>query len=720
MTEESRLALRLKRLKDEIKNAQSQLNLHRGYKSDSMEEDIDDEEPQSILDILQSKYPILADIVDNVLSGNKEYSEQTIFLGNTIHSLSPKIHKLLNKEIGFPSDYICKKNYNEEFNEIIEAYGNISQIGTIIQRWKKNNRIKQSQKISACLSCDALFFHPEITVNADNEITGMDLPPEQYQKLPDNFGKLLISEPALFENFLLVNNKHIIRSGFVFQIQPYDPQYKTFTVFIKQATNGKANEEIIQILKLIKKESKNKNITILSFAFDGDKAYQYLHQSYFDSYFKTVSKTFCLVFFEKVNCQRVSCDMLHLFKRIRYRLLTSVIHAGFDPNNDYISISVIKEILKLPSIVFNNSSITKMNDRLPLLLFSPENFLKLLNAGEFVAAAYWYPDSLIIITFTQQNLTYDQQFFFLECSFWFFVLIKVSEKNTNITKKLNQKKSKVNLNVRFYTDNMLIEICNSLHCHMSLMGFIENYCFDRNTSMPLEHKFGLARVRSHDINTLRMFIKTVADIENLQQTLDEITSAIQVEGRMKSFGLIVSKERGTFVGNSRERDINYYSPFQIASAILHKANFEVNVEYDDDHVLKHLMSIISCIISFHESSIKKVTLSKLTLGVSGGTRSKSLIRNQHQHSTPWCPDKKKKKGKCEMDKEEILSFFETYYKREPELCELQVLVYMISENDDHCPEIPNSENVDDYYSWFSKHLLEYQVLIHSILIQSNS
>ena len=73
-----------------------------------------------------------------------------------------------------------------------------------------------------------------------------------------------------------------------------------------------------------------------------------------------------------------------------------------------------------------------------------------------------------------------------------------------------------------------------------------------------------------------------------------------------------------------------------------------------------------------------------------------------------------------MDKEEILSFFETYYKREPELCELQVLVYMISENDDHCPEIPNSENVDDYYSWFSKHLLEYQVLIHSILIQSNS
>ena len=72
-----------------------------------------------------------------------------------------------------------------------------------------------------------------------------------------------------------------------------------------------------------------------------------------------------------------------------------------------------------------------------------------------------------------------------------------------------------------------------------------------------------------------------------------------------------------------------------------------------------------------------------------------------------------------MEKEEVLSFFQTYYNREPELCELQVLVYMISEHDDQCTEIPNSEDINDYYSWFSKHLLEYQVLIHSILIQNN-
>ena len=39
--------------------------------------------------------------------------------------------------------------------------------------------------------------------------------------------------------------------------------------------------------------------------------------------------------------------------------------------------------------------------------------------------------------------------------------------------------------------------------------------------------------------------------------------------------------------------------------------------------------------------MKKVTYNNMTLGTSGGTRSKSLIRNQSHHSTPWCPEKKK-------------------------------------------------------------------------------
>lgn len=189
-------------MKEEIKSIQSQLYLQVTHENDLTENDNDDE-PLSILDILQSKFPILTDIVDTVLNEKKDFAEETLFLGNTIHSIKIKIHKFLNKKIGFHSEYICKKNYNTDFNEIIEAYGNLSQIGSIIQRWKNNNGIKQSQKISACLSCDALFFQPEITIIADNEISGMGFPPEQYKKLLDNFGKLLISETCTFRKLFI-------------------------------------------------------------------------------------------------------------------------------------------------------------------------------------------------------------------------------------------------------------------------------------------------------------------------------------------------------------------------------------------------------------------------------------------------------------------------------------------------------------------------------------
>lgn len=53
-----------------------------------MIKDIEYDEQQSILDILQSKYPILANFLGNVLSGNKDFSEETIlfqFIFQFIH-----------------------------------------------------------------------------------------------------------------------------------------------------------------------------------------------------------------------------------------------------------------------------------------------------------------------------------------------------------------------------------------------------------------------------------------------------------------------------------------------------------------------------------------------------------------------------------------------------------------------------------------------------------
>lgn len=79
--------------------------------------------------------------------------------------------------------------------------------------------------------------------------------------------------PNELQIFLQLNADKIIRSGFIFQVQPYNPIYDTFIAHVHPVSNGKANDLILFKLDEIKRLLKNRNITILSYSFDGDNKY---------------------------------------------------------------------------------------------------------------------------------------------------------------------------------------------------------------------------------------------------------------------------------------------------------------------------------------------------------------------------------------------------------------------------------------------------------------
>lgn len=201
-----------------------------------------------------------------------------------------------------------------------------------------------------------------------------------------------------FQTFLNLNWHKIIKSGFVFQIQPYDCKYKPFVIHIFPSSNGKASQEIIDKLFKIKNLAKNRIIIIIkTFAFDGDNAYKNLHLNYFKSYatFLVNSNNF---FNLKTKVMHVVSDFFHLLKRLRYRLLSSILHAGFTLNGEAILIDEFKTILnEMGDVVFCNEKFTKMNVKLAIELFKPYNFIKLLEFKKFAAAAYWFPISTSII-----------------------------------------------------------------------------------------------------------------------------------------------------------------------------------------------------------------------------------------------------------------------------------------------------------------------------------
>lgn len=75
-----------------------------------------------------------------------------------------------------------------------------------------------------------------------------------------------------------------------------------------------------------------------------------------------------------------------------------------------------------------------------------------------------------------------------------------------ITKILKQRKRDEDLDVQFYTNEKLIQFINTTHCHLQFMAYYgTSYCFDRNSTMPLEHKFGHTKISCKDIRPLTKF-----------------------------------------------------------------------------------------------------------------------------------------------------------------------------------------------------------------------
>ena len=116
-----------------------------------------------------------------------------------INSLYPKLHTLLKKELNIPSVYICDKYGEMDLNGISESYKKLENVQKIINKWKTTNKIKLSKKIDACLSCDALYFKPEVTKTENNEIIGIELTEKDKKK---NCHQILQKNFWLIHNFL--------------------------------------------------------------------------------------------------------------------------------------------------------------------------------------------------------------------------------------------------------------------------------------------------------------------------------------------------------------------------------------------------------------------------------------------------------------------------------------------------------------------------------------
>ena len=294
----------------------------------------------------------------------------------------------------------------------------------------------------------------------------------------------------------------------------------------------------------------------------------------------------------RIICVRISPDFLHLMKRFRHRFLTHRIHI----------IEIRKILSHVPEIVFSDLSITKMHDSLPMNLFSLYNFLLLFDKKKFDATGYFFTVTIAFMAYHMNNLGYHMRHFLFELSLWFLAYYKLKLIQHSNEKVLPERKYKDKRDVVGYSNDLLVEFSNNLFSNINLIEKIDNMDTDRNSTTPLEHTFGRARVKAKDIHTIQKFIKVIERMnqKDYKRSLDELE---QIKGRSLSFGVVIE--------NRKEDEIFFSStPQQIAMEFI-----ELIFHEENSNDFNNSYSFIDYIRDFCEIKMPKtLTLNKITFG----------------------------------------------------------------------------------------------------------
>jgi hypothetical protein len=147
-------------------------------------------------------------------------------------------------------------------------------------------------------------------------------------------------------------------------------------------------------------------------------------------------------------------DPLHILKRFRYRLLKTTLHNGFSVQDPIVNFSCYIKELNIPTVVFDDSGFTKMNDALPLHLFTLNNLFSFYENSDIPMLAYNLIPTLTVSIFQDNSLSINIRCYLLKVIYYFmtFYSMKLLTEN-NI---LKEKRTKNNCNVRLFTKALTI------------------------------------------------------------------------------------------------------------------------------------------------------------------------------------------------------------------------------------------------------------------------
>lgn len=320
---------------------------------------------------------------------------------------------------------------------------------------------------------------------------------------------------------------------------------------------------------------------------------------------------------------------------------------------------------------------------------------------------YFSPVTTCIIALSLENLTIEARQYFFECSFWFlfYYLELFREAESNNQFSLKQRKSGEDKNVTFFTKNMCIQFLKTLFTNIQLIKIIPNLILDRDSTMPLEHKFGMVRLRCKYINTLIKFNVTLAQIQSYSFQKGE-----NINGRKNSFGVNAGNEHGLYFDPEYDYKITDISPKDLVRETLNLAGFTKS-ENIKTNGIEWFTQVVKCLYPENTKLKKFVVSTTLEAGMHQGFRANHLIRSQNQF-TNFSVDK------INSPYEKFVSLFQKIFDSKPAKKDLINITEYVKDQISNT-KIPNTKNKSEvFHCWFNENYLENEKMIKDFILRS--
>ena len=315
-------------------------------------------------------------------------------------------YHILHDIFGFPSVTAIKRFYHQAK----EMFG----VDSSLYNGKPENirRILERHKFShdkrCVVSIDATALKSNFGLTLDGRVIGCVTP----RRLEIGLAREILADRDKYHEFEQANLQHIAKSVFVILVNPLDPTLAEFPVVVLAYTQGQVDDRILRLLQHTNKILADCGLEVIGNGFDGDPK--------FLQYGRSICEKLPKMIFENIHVEIPRLfmsqggldteiapfyDPNHTAKCDRYRRVIDesvkvffTVDASEFTKKDLLSIGVSEYVM-------SDSTVRKMDDVLPRLLFNTKNLESCVKNRRLDLFIALFPTTALLLAIMDESLS---------------------------------------------------------------------------------------------------------------------------------------------------------------------------------------------------------------------------------------------------------------------------------------------------------------------------